>query len=259
MSLRRGLAVQSTIVWALILRETRTRFGMHKLGYVWALLEPTLMILTFYVLFQIFGRIAPYDMDFFGFLTTGMIPYLLFMSCLTSVAESINGNKALLYYPHVQPLDLMIGRTLLETATYILVFLVLMFGYALVVQDVAIHDPLLVAEGMLLAALLGASCGMVWCSLGQMNYLADRIRGPLLRPMFWISGLFFALNELPTEYRNVVAKNPLIHPVEMIRDGWYSTYTAHYADPAYTLAFCLVFLFLGLALERVIRRRIELS
>jgi len=34
----RGLVVQGEVIHALILRETRTRFGAYQLGYLWALL-----------------------------------------------------------------------------------------------------------------------------------------------------------------------------------------------------------------------------
>ena len=40
--LLRGLWLSAEVVHALVLRETRTRFGGHKLGYAWALLEPIL-------------------------------------------------------------------------------------------------------------------------------------------------------------------------------------------------------------------------
>jgi hypothetical protein len=39
-----ALQTQSRVIHALIIRETRTRFGDSKLGYGWALLEPMLHI-----------------------------------------------------------------------------------------------------------------------------------------------------------------------------------------------------------------------
>ena len=114
------------VVHALALRETRTRFGAHKLGYLWALVEPTLMILTFYILFALASRAAPTGMTLFSFIATGIIPYLLFANTVKRVAEAINGNKALLFYPQVNPIDLVIARVFLEFTTYVGVFLVLM-------------------------------------------------------------------------------------------------------------------------------------
>ena len=40
-----ALQTQVRVIQALIIRETRTRFGEARLGYGWALLEPVLHIL----------------------------------------------------------------------------------------------------------------------------------------------------------------------------------------------------------------------
>jgi capsular polysaccharide transport system permease protein len=35
---------QGRVVWALMLRETKTLFGKHKLGYLWALINAAFSI-----------------------------------------------------------------------------------------------------------------------------------------------------------------------------------------------------------------------
>lgn len=259
MRIARGLFSQFEVVHALVLRETRTRFGAHKLGYLWAVLEPLAMILTFYILLKMVGRGAPRGMDQFSFLCTGMVPYILFANSVNRVAEAINSNKALLFYPHVQPLDLAISRCVLEFATYAAVFIVLMGGHIVHTQRVEIADPLVLVTGLLLAALLGATLGLVFCAMGQFSNAADRARGPLLRPFFWVSGIFFTADAMPQGARDVLLFNPLLHAVELVRAGWFTTYGAHHVDLSYPIAWVIGLAFVGLALERVVRRRIELS
>ena len=36
---------QIAVIWALYLRETRTRFGQYNLGLLWALIEPMTLII----------------------------------------------------------------------------------------------------------------------------------------------------------------------------------------------------------------------
>src|SRR5690348_850975 len=81
-----GLVIQSEVVFAVILRETRTRFGANKLGYLWALLEPSIMIGTFYTFYRIIGRASPPGMDLFSFIATGVVPYTLFTNSVVRVA-----------------------------------------------------------------------------------------------------------------------------------------------------------------------------
>lgn len=258
-TLARGLVSQAEVVYAVILRETRTRFGDHHLGYMWALLEPSLMILTFYLLFALAGRHAPSDMDLIGFIATGILPYALFMSSVTRVADSINGNKGLLFYPHVQTLDLVYARWLLELITYTGVFILLMGGNAIYRQELHIDSSLLVIYGMLLASLLGTTLGLVLCSLALFSNVVERARGPILRPMFWISGIFFAANQLPDVHRERLLYNPLLHCVEYVRGGWYPSYDPVHADGAYVMCFILLFAAIGLPLERAVRHRIEVG
>ena len=51
-----ALALQRRVIFALFLRETRTRFGATLLGYGWALLTPALNILVWALLFTLATR-----------------------------------------------------------------------------------------------------------------------------------------------------------------------------------------------------------
>jgi hypothetical protein len=76
-------------------------------------------------------------LDVVGFLATGVLTYEIFDSNVGRIGEAINGNKPLLFYPPVQPLDLVIARASLETATLTAVFAVIMGGTALLLNAVS--------------------------------------------------------------------------------------------------------------------------
>ena len=259
MTLLRGLSLQFEVVHALVLRETRTRFGAHQLGYLWAILEPSIVILTFFLMFRVANRAVPEGMDAFTFIATGIIPYTLFANSASRVAEAINGNKALLFYPQVRPLDLVIARSILEAATFGAVFMLLLGGHALWYQRFEIDSALLTIEGLVYASLLGTSIGLVFCGLGQVSNVADRARGPLLRPLFWVSGIFFTAGDLSDRVRELLLLNPVLHATEMVRDGWFVSYDDEWVNTPYVLSWIVAMLCVGLLLERKVRRRIELS
>ncbi len=258
LSLAQGLMGQFEVVHALVLRETRTRFGAHRLGYAWALLEPLVMIGTFIGVFLIAHRKSPDGMTLFGFLATGLVPYTLFSNSVAQVANAINGNKPLLFYPKVQVLDLVIARFFLELGTYALVLIVLLGTHALWIQEFHIDEPMLVIGGMVLSGLLGSAVGLIFCALAQYSNLADRARGPLIRPLFWVSGIFFTATQVPRG-GEALLYNPVLHPIEMVRAGWFESYDANLARPGYVLLWILVLGFIGLALERTVRRRLNFS
>jgi len=255
----RGFTQQAEVVFAVAMRETRTRFGASQLGYLWAMIEPTLVILTFYIVFQIAHRAVPPGMDLFSFIATGVVPYTLFSSSVVRVSEAINANKALLYYPQVQPLDLVLARAVLEAATFVAVFLVLMGGHALFTQHLELESPLVVIAGFAMASMLGTGLGLILCSLGEYSTAVDRARGPLLRPLFWISGIFFTAETLSPQARHALLYNPILHATELVRSGWFHSYDAHHVDMGYVVAWIGGLLLLGLLLERRVRRRIEMT
>lgn len=257
--LLRGAIVQARVIYALALRETRTRFGGYKLGYVWALLEPLFWIGTFWGLFTLVGRTAPDHAQIVPFLATGIIPYELVMKTADRAAQSINGNKALLFYPQVQTLDLVIARVSLEIATAFVVFTMIVGGHSLVVGNLEIDDVLGTINGLLLAAALGGSLGLVFCASTVVVPTIERMRGPLMRPLFWISGLFYTAESMPSNIRDVMLWNPILHCVELVRAGWFDAYDASHASPTYVMAWILVLAFVGLTLERSVRHKVELS
>jgi capsular polysaccharide transport system permease protein len=254
-----GLTAQSEVIFALALRETRTRFGKHKLGYLWALVEPALLILTFYIAFWLAGRGAPAGMTLWSFTATGIIPYLIFASTTGQVAEAINGNKSLLFYPQVNPIDVVLARIFLELVTYVAALMVLLGIEALYLQELTVDDPLLLIGGLVFAALLGGGFGMIFCGLGQLSNVSDRVRSAMMRPFFWISGLFFTAAGLPPAVRELMLYNPVLHVVELTRAGLFTRYDDTYASPSYVVSYGLVMLLAGLTLMRAVRRRIEVS
>ncbi len=259
MSMARGFANQMQVVHAVALRETRTRFGAHQLGYLWALAEPIAWILMLDLFFELGGRTAPVGMDLFSFLATGLLGYDLVVQVAGRISAAIDGNRSLLFYPHVQPVDLVVARVWLEAGTVLTVFAILMLGHAAVVGRFEVDEPLLLIIGLLLAAGLGSGLGLVFCMLEELVPVFERIRGPLMRPLFWVSGIFFTAASVPYQLRQAMLWNPVLQCIEMIRAGWFRSYQAPFVNPAYVGGWIVGLFFFGLTLERVVRRRMQVT
>jgi len=254
-----SILVQVQVVYALALRETRTRFGQNRLGYLWALLEPALLIATFALLYKVLGRAAPDRMPIVPFLTTGFMPFILFRESSGRGMHAIDANRGLLFYPQVRPLDLIIARTSLEIATNILAFTLILAAYSAYVGTFEVADPLQILMGLGLAAGIGSTLGLVLCAVGVYSSAIERIHGPLIRPLFWFSGLMYPTGQLPLRYRNLLSYNPIVHCVELTRAGYFHRYRADHVSFAYPAMWILCLAFLGLSLERAARRRLVLS
>lgn len=255
----RGSMTQLQVVYALLLRETKTRFGRHQLGYLWAIAQPALWIGMFALAYEVFGRVSPPGMSGIAFLTCGIVPFSLFRETTHRCMSAIDANKGLLFYPQVRPLDLVISRTVLEAATHVVVMALFMGGLALYEGVPRVNSLLETLGGLALALGLGTSLGLVFCGLSVYTSSVERLYPVLQRALFWTSALFHPVETLPKAVRDILLLNPMAHAIEMVREGWFPGYGAAHVDPWYVLTWILVLAFFGLSLERMARRRLELS
>jgi len=80
-----------------------------------------------------------------------------------------------------------------------------------------------------------------------------------MRPFFWVSGIFFTAAGMPESARSHVLWNPVLHAVELCRAGWFKRYDERYVSSTYVLSWVVGLLLVGLLLERIVRRKIELT
>ncbi len=242
-----------------MMREVRTRFGRNHAGYLWVLAEPVFWIATFAGIRYAMGAKPPSGMDMISFLVTGITVFILFRSTLTHSMASIVGNRPLLYYPQVRPLDIALARSLLEAAALVIVFVVLLVVNGLYRGELRVDNILQVSSGLLLAWLLGSGLGLFFMGLNVYSPAVERIVPIVMRPMLFLSGVFFTVGELPQELARILLFNPVLHVVELVRDGWFREFHSDYVNLGYVLAWIFVFGYLGLLFERYSRRRAEFT
>ncbi|NJC88965.1 MAG: ABC transporter [Desulfuromonas sp.] len=255
--LRDGLKTQVRVVRALMLRETKTLFGKHKLGYVWAFIQAAFLILIFWALRSRGNMHPPFGISSAVFLLGGFIPWFFFSEAVNRSINAIGGNMALLAYPQVFPLDLIIARTLLVGATYFCVMVLFLALLGLYGYPVTLDQPAMVLLSLALTLALSFGVGSICSALNVMQPTTARIVPMLLRIMFFTSGLFFSLSELPLSLQEILYYNPLSHVIELLRNGFASSYPRSFVSLPYVTGFALVTLALGLLLERYSRQFID--
>ena len=101
--------------------------------------------------------------------------------------------------------------------------------------------------------------GVLFCALSVFSNTVERIVKPVLRPLFWVSGIFFASNELPSHVREIFLWNPVLHVVEITRGGLFVSYDPIGVSWTYPAIYILAFAVIGLTVERVARRQLEVT
>jgi len=245
------------VLSALIIRETRTQFAQQSLGYLWAFITPVAWIGLFVALFLFMGRKSPINTDIVSFLATGFLGYLTFFRrSFDQVMGGIQSNRPLMFVNRVTPTDLVLARAVLGLQTAILVFAVIMLANLLIFDNGEIQEALTVVFGFSMAWGLGASLGWLIAVLGQIWQSARQVMQIVLRPMFWISGLFYTANELPKMLADVLWYNPVFHAIEITRNGMFINYESVMATAWYPLWWIAGMVFLAQILDRIIGRRV---
>lgn len=231
------IAVLATIM----VREVRTRFSGGSLGYFWAIILPVSWILAIIVFFTWVGRAAPVTTPLPVFIASGMLPYLVFRQVVTAMMRVVRANRHLVTIGPATEEDLLTAGALLELANAVLVSATVLLLISTYVPVPIPPDPLRALLALGLAWALGASVGRLAASVAVYSDTAQRLVPIVLRPFFWISGIFFLAAELPASVREALWFNPLLHIVEFGRTAVLPGFASDFADirvPLITIAGC---------------------
>jgi capsular polysaccharide transport system permease protein len=251
-----NLRVMIRVVYGLMLREARTRYGTSDLGYLWAVIDPAIQMAVFWLVYTILGRIVPVPTSMPVFLVTGILPYFFWRNCTIRGGSAAAANLPLLTYPQVKVFDVVIARVLLDSATIVVVTMifVLSLRFATGQQFSSwVRDPIILAEAVftlfffsLCTAALSSSLARIWHAWPQVfSYLA--------RPLYFTSGIFFTLSQLPSNFRGLALYNPLAHMLEWIRTGAIPGFISTLYSPLYIYSWAFIMLFIALVIDWVLR------
>lgn len=235
---------------ALALREMATRYGRTPGGYVWAVLQPLGMIVLLAFAFSLLQKHPALGTSFLMFKATGVLIVRQVMSLSTVTGYALSYSRSLLLYPRVSWLDAVLARFLLNMVVLCAV-MTLIFGAIMLFEGWHIPpDWLWVIVTIAMAGLLGLSVGLLNCYLFHRFEVWGQIWGILTTPLFLVSGVILLFEDMPSAAQQVLWFNPVLHLTGMMRAAFYPTYTPTYISLAYLGIWCLVPMWLGLALMR---------
>jgi ABC-type polysaccharide/polyol phosphate export permease len=254
MSLRQSWSIQRRVVWALLLREMLTRYGRHNIGFLWLFAEPMLFTLGVTALWTATKSLHGSNLSIVAFAMTGYSSVLLWRNMPNRCINAITPNLSLMYHRNVRPFDIYLARLLLEAVgvTMSFVFLVLFFSFIGWVE--LPEDVLRIAAGWGMLAWFGAALAILLGALSEVSEFVEKLWHPTAYILFPLSGAAFLVDALPPAAREYVLLLPMVHGVEILREGYFgSQITAHY-DMAYMALWNILLTLFGLAQVRKIGR-----
>lgn len=239
-----------------MLREMATTYGRSPGGYLWAVVEPVAAISLLAFVFSMAFDAPSLGSSFTLFYATGYLPFMLFHDVVNKVGGAIRFSRPLLAYPAVCVSDTILARWVLNTATHIVVAIVVFASIEIALDTAALYRPLSMLNAYAMAAALALGVGTLNCFLIMRFPVWERLWHIATRPLFIVSGIFFLLEDLPRDLREIAWFNPLIHITSEMRRGVYASYDAAFVSAGFVYAAALAAFALGLMLLRSVGKEI---
>ena len=251
-----ALTVQGRVIYALMMREVHTIYGTSRLGYLWALFDTIMGIVIFWALRASAGFHPPHGMPVLFFLLAGFGLFSIFRGTISKCMSAVSGNKALLTFPQVTPLDLMIGRMVVLWGKEVVSALILIAVAACFGVYIYFNNFAILLFVLIITPLLGLGVGLICHALNVIFPVTEKIVSIIIRIMFFTSGVFFSISRFPSYIMDYVWWNPMIQIIEMCRMSISQGYRAMPYSIFYLVSCTVVSLCLGLLLERHVRRKL---
>ncbi len=257
-SWRQLLATRGRIIYALVLRDMRTRYSRAHLGYLWAIFEPISHLLTLGVMFALINQgPPPVGASLFEYYCTGLLPYLMFSHIANEVMSARAVGGAVLMLPNVRTTDVIVSKTVLNLLTEIVVGMVVFAAFGAAGYRALPAHLFTCAGAILLLAGLAMGIGAINMVIQNFFHSWETIFASIVRLLYFSSGIYYSPISMPDYARGFLEWNPILQGVEIFRSGFYPQYHPFWIDAPYLAAWVLVSLLLGLGLEQVLRKRLR--
>jgi lipopolysaccharide transport system permease protein len=204
------------LLWTLVWRDVVVRYKQTFLGVAWALLVPIFTAAVYVVVFGKFADFPSGGTPYPSLVIAGVLPMQYFASALTLSSMSLLSNLQLVtkvYFP----------RTLLPLASVIVplidfviglpVLLVLMWYFDTWPQGAEVLlAPLFIALAVLTALGSGLLLSAVNVRFRDVRYMIP----VFLQVLPLLSGVMYAVSEIPTKWQWILALNPMTAVIS----GW---------------------------------------
>jgi len=108
------------LLWNLVVKELKVRYKNSVLGFLWALLNPLLMMIVFTIVFSILMKGAIRQEHYPLFLLCGYLPWIFFNTSISESTTSISLNGTLINKVYFPREFLPISKTLSSLVNFIL-------------------------------------------------------------------------------------------------------------------------------------------
>lgn len=243
----RELWTRRSFLWTLSRAQSDATHTTNRLGGLWAILNPLLLIASYFFVFGILLRQDRSLENYIGFLSIGIVMYQFTSSVIQSGSRSISGGTGLVRALHFPRALLPLSVALTELLRLLPAMGVLML-LMLVTREWPTASWLLlpVTVGLQLLTLVGLA--LIGARLVNISPDMNNLIPVFLRIMRYVSGVFFVIHDrLHGVLGDIMTYQPLAVTLNLTRDCLMHTYEASLGEWVAAVAWAVVLPVVGIA------------
>jgi lipopolysaccharide transport system permease protein len=246
-----------TLLIELVKRDFAKRFVGSAAGWLWGLIHPLVMVLSWTFVFQVCLKMplpaGEVTDNYSVYLFTGYLPWLLFTETVNRSATTLIENSNLITKT-VFPSEILPVSVFFSSLLSHLLALALAIAVAIVATGGVSAMALLLPVYMLLLGIF--SVGVGWIVSSLQVYLRDtaQVLTVVLTLWFWMTPIFIFEQQVPENFRFLIRYNPLAYVVRAYRERLLSYRMPELSELAILTAYALVAFVIGGMVFRHLKR-----
>lgn len=253
--------IQTTlrIIHALVLREIMTRFGREHLGFLWLVLEPLLLTTLVMIGMTILNGTTKNDVTIVQLVLTGYSMASLWRHIIGRFLHCFRHNAGLMFHRNVKPMDTILGRFFLETTGTLISFFVAYITLYLLDLIGPIKDLTLLLGAWYLLALFSFAAAVCIAALCELWEPLEKFVQPMLYVTLPLTGVFYLVSWMPSQYHQVLLLSPMVNTMEMFRSGMIGPTIQTYYNVEFVIYVTIFLAAFGLLLMRKAEAHIKIE
>lgn len=244
----RNLVERRSLVFQLVRRDFEQRFVGSVAGWLWGLIHPLVLLLSWTFVFGVclHIRLGPEEVtqNYPLFLFAGMLPWLLFSETVQRSASSLL-DQANLITKTVFPAEVVpVSVFLSSLVSHLMALALVVAAIGLWLNHISFGLVLLPVYVLLLGMF---AVGLGWIAASLQVYLRDtaQVLSVVFTLWFWVTPIMITERQFPPPLRFLIAGNPLAYVVRGYRDALLSFRLPSLADLAAITAYSVAVFVLG--------------
>ncbi len=240
----------------LVARDLQRKYRNFRLGYLWSVLEPLGMTTVLWLVFSVLlGGRRMGEQPYYLFLSVAILPWWWFTKGISASTKVFRGNTSPLTIS-VLPTELAVIRVVLVSMADFALSLPIIVIAMLVTWTFPSPWIVLFPMAIVVQVILMYGLALFVASVSALVPDFSRIVRIVMRAMFYLTPVLYAISNIPKGAQTIALFNPLVGILGLYRVGFWPSETETPEQFVIGLVVVLVFVAVGVVTFRRLEPRI---